>query len=91
MRAPMRPDSMKLLDASITDADQREFGGCEEGVGCHQEQDQKDPEQHESDHWPVILNEKRVVSIRYPGFHRIYVLCDHNIPEIPNPFCGKMV
>ena len=40
----------ELLDAGIAHADQGEFGGREEGVGCHQEQDQKDPEQHKGDH-----------------------------------------
>ena len=40
----------QLLNARIADADQREFGCREEGIGCHQEQDQKDPEQHIGDH-----------------------------------------
>ena len=43
MRAPMRPDCDELLDAGIADADQGEFGGREERVGCHQEKDQKAP------------------------------------------------
>ena len=45
----------ELLDAGIAHAHQGEFGGREEGIGCHQEQDQKDPEQHKGDHGRVIL------------------------------------
>ncbi|SPF44107.1 hypothetical protein SBA1_510044 [Candidatus Sulfotelmatobacter kueseliae] len=45
----------KLLDTRVADADQGEFGGGEERIGCHQEQDQQDPEQHKGDHGKVIL------------------------------------
>src|SRR5690348_4721021 len=45
----------ELLDARVAHADEREFRGCEERVGCHEEEDQKDPEQHESEHGWVIL------------------------------------
>ena len=67
MRAPMRPDCDELLDASIAHAHQGKFGGREEGVGCHQEKDQKDPEQHKSDHGTVILTFER----RRPGVSRL--------------------
>src|SRR5690242_11495216 len=49
----------ELQNAGIAHADQGELGGCEEGVGCHQEKDQKDPEQHESDHGRLILTFQR--------------------------------
>src|SRR5581483_454612 len=45
----------ELLDAGIAHADEREFRGCEERVGCHEEEDQEDPEQHEGEHGWVIL------------------------------------
>ena len=45
----------ELLDAGIAHAHQGEFGCREEGIGRHQEQDQKDPEQHKGDHGTVIL------------------------------------
>ena len=45
----------ELLDAGIANAHQGEFGCREEGIGRHQEKDQKDPEQHKSDHGKVIL------------------------------------
>ena len=45
----------ELLDAGIAHADQGEFGCREEGIGRHQEKDQKDPEQHKGDHGRVIL------------------------------------
>src|ERR1700728_2003379 len=48
----------ELLDSGIAHADQRELGGREEGVGCDQEQDQKDPEQHKGDHGRLILTFK---------------------------------
>ena len=59
MRAPMRPARNELLDAGIAHADQGEFGGREEGIGRHQEKDQKDPEQHKGDHGTVILTFER--------------------------------
>ncbi len=40
----------ELLDAGIADADEGKFGGGEERIGCYQEKDQKDPEQHIGDH-----------------------------------------
>jgi len=40
----------ELLNARIAHAYQGKFRGCKEGVGRHQEQDQKHPEQHKSDH-----------------------------------------
>jgi hypothetical protein len=49
----------QLLYAGITDADQSKLGGGEEGIGRDQEQDQKDPEQHKSDHGDVILTFQR--------------------------------
>src|SRR5208283_328885 len=49
------PGINELLDAGIADANQGELGGCEECIGCHQEKDQKDPEQHKGDHGWVIL------------------------------------
>ena len=45
----------ELLDARISHAHQGEFSCREEGVGCHQEKDQKYPEQHKSNHGTVIL------------------------------------
>ena len=45
----------ELLDAGIAHAHQGEFGCREEGIGRHQEKDQKDPEQHKGDHGRVIL------------------------------------
>jgi hypothetical protein len=47
----------QLLDACIADTHQRKFSCGEERVRRYQKQDQKDPEQHECDHWVVILNE----------------------------------
>ena len=40
----------QLLDAGVARAYQREFSCREEAVGCHQEQDQKHPEQHKGNH-----------------------------------------
>ncbi len=40
----------KLLNTGIAHAYQGEFSCCEEGIGRHQEKDQKDPEQHKGDH-----------------------------------------
>ncbi len=45
----------ELLNAGVADTDQGKLGGREERIGCHQEKDQKDPEQHKSDHGKVIL------------------------------------
>ena len=45
----------ELLDARVAHADQGEFRGREERIGCHQQKDHKDPEQHKSDHGTVIL------------------------------------
>ena len=59
MRAPMRPRFNELLDAGIAHAHQGEFGCREEGIGRHQEKDQKDPEQHKGDHGSVILTFER--------------------------------
>jgi hypothetical protein len=49
----------ELLDARVPNAHQGEFRGCEESVGCDQEQDQKHPEQHEGDHGYLILTFQR--------------------------------
>src|SRR5205823_7392349 len=49
----------ELLNAGLAHADQREFRGRKEGVGRNQEYDQQDPEQHESDHVPLILTFQR--------------------------------
>ena len=49
----------ELLDAGIAHAHQGEFGCREEGIGRHQEKDQKDPEQHKGDHGTVILTFQR--------------------------------
>ena len=59
----------ELLDAGIAHAHQGEFRCCEEGIGCHQEKDQKDPEQHKGDHGWVILTFQRQVD-RYSGIAR---------------------
>jgi len=40
----------QLLNARVAHAHQGKFGGGKKRVGCHQEQDQHDPEQHESHH-----------------------------------------
>src|SRR5580692_1860058 len=48
----------ELLNAGIADADQGKFRSGEEGIGCHQEKDQKDPEQHVSDHGRLILTNR---------------------------------
>ena len=40
----------KLLNAGLADAHQSKLCGRKEGVGCHQEQDEKNPQQHKSDH-----------------------------------------
>ncbi len=53
----------ELLNTGIANAHQGEFGGCEEGVGCHQEKDQKDPEQHKGDHGKVILTKAGIRSL----------------------------
>ena len=45
----------ELLNARITHAHQGKFGGGKEGVGCHQEQNQKHPEQHKCNHGSLIL------------------------------------
>ena len=45
----------ELLNAGIAHTHQGEFCRREEGIGRHQEKDQKDPEQHKSDHGKVIL------------------------------------
>ena len=61
----------ELLDASVANAHQRELGGCEKRIGCHQEQDQKNPEQHKGDHGRVILTFERglqVPSCQRPAF-----------------------
>jgi len=44
------PGLDELLDAGFANAYQGEFGRGKERVGCDQEQDQKHPDQHESDH-----------------------------------------
>ena len=49
----------QLLDAGITDADQREFRGREECVGRHQEQDEEHPQQHVGNHGRLILTFQR--------------------------------
>ena len=41
----------ELLDASIANAHQRELGGCEKRIGCHQEQGGGGAEQHKGDQW----------------------------------------
>jgi hypothetical protein len=40
----------ELLDACIAHTHEGEFGGGEERIGCYQEEDQEDPEQHIGDH-----------------------------------------
>jgi hypothetical protein len=50
------PSFDELLDTSLADRHQGEFGRGEEGVGCHQEKDQEDPQQHESDHLKSDFN-----------------------------------
>ena len=40
----------ELLDPGLADADQRKLRGRKESVGRHQQQDQKYPQQHKSDH-----------------------------------------
>ncbi len=53
----------ELLDASVANAHERELGGCKKRVGCHQEQDQKHPEQHKGDHGTVILTFERELQV----------------------------
>jgi hypothetical protein len=49
----------ELLDAGFANAYQGEFGRGKERVGCDQEQDQKHPDQHKSDHGLPILTFQR--------------------------------
>ena len=59
----------ELLDAGIAHAHQGEFRCCEEGIGRHQEQDQKDPEQHKGDHGWVILTFQTVLDCGWRVLH----------------------
>ena len=45
----------ELLDAGIPHAHQGKFGSGKEGIGCDQEQNEENPEQHKSYHGWVIL------------------------------------
>ncbi len=47
----------QLLDSRFADADQRKLGRCEERIGCHQEQDEKHPQQHIRNHGGIILRD----------------------------------
>ena len=49
----------QLLDSRFADADQRKLGRCEERIGCHQEQDEKHPQQHIRNHGGIILTFQR--------------------------------
>src|ERR1035437_5787495 len=49
----------QLLDARFAHADQRELGCGEEGIGRHQEQDDKHPQQHVCKHGTLILTFQR--------------------------------
>ena len=44
-----------LQDARFAHADQGEFGGRKEGIGRHQKQDDKHPQQHQCNHGMLIL------------------------------------
>jgi len=39
-----------LQDAGFAHADEGEFGGRKEGIGRHQKQDDKHPQQHQCNH-----------------------------------------
>ena len=45
----------ELLNPRVAHAHQGKFGGGEEGIGCHQKQDEKHPQQHKSNHEEPIL------------------------------------
>jgi hypothetical protein len=49
----------ELLDTGIPHAHEREFSRGKKGVGRHQEQNDKHPEQHESNHGLLILTLQR--------------------------------
>ena len=49
----------KLLDAGVAHTHQGEFRCCEEGIGRHQEQDDKHPQQHVRNHGTLILTFQR--------------------------------
>ena len=54
----------ELLNARVAHAHQGKLRSSEKRVGCHQEQDQQDPEQHKSDHGCVILTFQRGLAAR---------------------------
>ena len=51
----------ELLDAGVADADQGKFRRHEEGIGRHQQQDGKHPQEHISGHW---RNSSRAQGVR---------------------------
>ena len=54
--------SDELLDAGLTDADQRKFGSGKESVGRYQGYDQQNPEQHKCDHLRANFNISKLFS-----------------------------
>jgi hypothetical protein len=79
-----------LLDAGVADADEGEFRGGEECVGCDQEQDQKDPEQHESHHGNAILaNRGAEIAIFIMWSAASAISENRHLPA--NLFSGEMV
>ena len=50
---------------SLPEAHQSKFRGCKEGVGCHQEQNEKNPQQHKSNHWGLILTFQKSIVRRF--------------------------
>ena len=67
MRAPIRSGLDELLDTGVPHAHERKLGRGKKGIGCHQEQDEKHPEQHEGDHRRVILNIRAGVRVQGSG------------------------
>jgi hypothetical protein len=49
----------ELLDASVAHAHQGKLGSGKEGVRCHEQEDEKNPQQHESNHGSLILTFQR--------------------------------
>ena len=54
--------SDELLDAGLTDADQRKFGSGKESVGRYQGYNQQNPEQHKCDHLRANFNISKLFS-----------------------------
>ena len=73
----------ELLDASVADAHQGELRCRKKRIGCDQEQNQENPEQHKSDHGCLILTFQRPYRISNPGAETVELM-QHLSSDIVN-------